>query len=188
MTGGKRLSFPPRKILVLAGLLLLAACEPQERNPGDIQILSARAVPVDPTNPLGGAVPDRITIEARAVEPGRPRLHPGDWFFASLEAGTATDPTRYGGATNLRFTVTAPPTVVTSYPGPLAVEETIYPARSDGIAVLCGAEGGLRVTRTGQAADDMVFRIRTAGMTDPVVILQDGHPSLRYTCAPGPRP
>ena len=168
------------KNVFLAATVLCLACQPQERNPATITVTDAFAWAFG--GDTGGTVRDRLVFVAFAEANDGSTFRVGDWFFASVDVGTPTDATKYGGASHLRFTIQSRPTSFTSYPGPVPVEQAGTWVISDGITILCDPDRKLRVTRTGDSADDITIRIATAGMKHPVVATQKGHISQRYSC------
>lgn len=174
------------KNLFLAATVLCLACQPQERNPATITLTDTVAWAFG--GDTAGTVRDRLIFIALAETNDGTTFNVGDWFFAGVDVGTPTDPSKYGGAGHLRFTIQSRPTSFTSYPGPVPVEQTGTWVTSDGITILCDADHKLRVTRSGDSADDITIRIATAGMKHPVVATQKGHISQRYSCtAKAPR-
>ncbi len=190
-----RLAFPYTSIIILASSLLITGCPQPDRDPMNITLHSVWAVSIDPGNPMGGPVTDHFVIKALVREPGIQQLGPGDTFRAALNIGTTGKPAKYGGSSGLKFTITSQPEVSTYYPASGITHVTWYSAKADPVAITCNNENKLRYTVDGDGVDNIVIRVKTAGMPAAAESWQNGHPGpsspdfntfarriMQYTC------
>jgi hypothetical protein len=185
-------------ITIMACIVLFTGCQqapPPDRDPMTITLHFVWAVSMSPGNPMGGTVTDHFVIKARVREPGIQRVKPGDTFRAALNIGTTGKPAKYGGISGLKFTITSRPEISTYYPASGTTHVTWYWAEADPVAITCNNENKLRFTVDGDGVDNIVIRVKTAGMPAPFESWQNGQPSpifpdhnplakqiLKYTC------
>lgn len=158
-----------RAALAGAALLTLAACN-SERDPANVSIQTAYALPITP-DPLGGAVPDRFRIYANAWETGVHQVRVGDSFRTAVNIGTQANISKYGGMSGIRFTIISG--IATSQ----QFNFTAYLAESEPLEISCNEQNKLRFTVTGDSEDNIEMRVKTAAMPDHRIVRQNGHPA-----------
>ncbi len=165
---------------IMALIVLFPGCQrgpAPDRDPMTITLHFVWAISMSPGNPMGGAVTDHFVIKARVREPGIQAVKPGDTFRAALNIGTTGKPAKYGGDAGLKFTITSQPEISTYYPSSGITHVTWYWAKADPLAITCNNENKLRYKEDGDGVDNIVIRVKTAGMPAPFESWQNGQSS-----------
>ncbi|MBT7371807.1 MAG: hypothetical protein HN816_14235 [Gammaproteobacteria bacterium] len=146
---------------------------PDQIDPNLVAVRTAFAFSEDPGNDLGYEVlPDPFRIHVVFEESGAPNFANRDQFRAAVNIGTTSDIAKYGGESGVLFTIYNVETGDNQL-GPWAS----YKARSNVRTMSCDESErlGWKVF-PGNRFDEVQIRVRTAAMSDHMLVYQNGHP------------